>query len=143
MAVETIQVPDLGDASDVEVIEVLVNAGDSISENDSIVVLETDKAAMEIPAPKSGTIKEMLVKVGDTVSMGDALLKLDAEGSAETSSTPAEEEKTVEMVAEVEQVAEKNEPVVETEPATSKVSTLEVAIPDLGDAGEVEVIDMR
>ena len=139
MAVETIQVPDLGDAADVEVIEVLVNAGDSINENDSIVVLETDKAAMEIPAPKSGTIKEMLVKVGDKVSMGDALLSMESAGDAEANSAPVEEvsEAKVEEKAE-EKVEEAQAP----EQKASAMATMEVAIPDLGDAGEVEVIDI-
>ena len=57
MTIENILVPDLGDASDVEVIELLVAVGDTVAEEDSLLVLESDKAAMEIPAPKAGVIK--------------------------------------------------------------------------------------
>ena len=56
MAIEQILVPDLGDASDVEVIELLVAVGDTVAEEDSLLVLESDKAAMEIPAPRSGIV---------------------------------------------------------------------------------------
>ncbi|HCL73041.1 MAG TPA: hypothetical protein DIC58_09410, partial [Gammaproteobacteria bacterium] len=54
MAIEKITVPDLGDAADVEIIELLVAVGDTVAENDSLMVLESDKAAMEIPAPMAG-----------------------------------------------------------------------------------------
>ena len=57
MPVESIKVPDLGETKDVEVIEILVKVGDSVKENDSLLVLESDKAAMEIPSPMSGVIK--------------------------------------------------------------------------------------
>ena len=72
MPVENIKVPDLGDSSDVEVIEILVNEGDSVQENDSLLVLESDKAAMEIPSPKSGVIKKILVneQMVDQLSRG-------------------------------------------------------------------------
>ena len=58
-------VPDIGDFSDVEVIEVLVNTGDTINAEDSLITVESDKAAMEIPAPEGGVIKEMKINVGD------------------------------------------------------------------------------
>lgn len=79
--VETVNVPDIGGAEGVEVIEVAVSAGDKVSEGDSIIVLETDKASMEIPAPKSGTVKSVSIKVGDKVSEGHAVLELEVEGS--------------------------------------------------------------
>ncbi len=82
MAVEKIQVPDLGSDGEVEVIEVLVKPGDSIGENDSLVVLESDKAAMEVPSPKSGIVKEVLVKVGSQVKQGSALITLETTGAA-------------------------------------------------------------
>ncbi len=88
--VETVNVPDIGGAEGVEVIEVAVSAGDKVSEGDSIIVLETDKASMEIPAPKSGTVKSVSIKVGDKVSEGHAVLELEVEGSVTEAAPQAE-----------------------------------------------------
>jgi pyruvate dehydrogenase E2 component (dihydrolipoamide acetyltransferase) len=83
-------VPDIGDFSDVEVIEVLVNEGDTIKAEDSLITVESEKAAMEIPAPEAGVVKEMKVKVGDSVSEGTLLMILEpAEGGA-AEAVPAE-----------------------------------------------------
>lgn len=71
-------VPDIGDFKDVPVIEVLVKPGDSIEEEDSLIVLESDKATIEVPAPFAGVISELSVKVGDKVSEGTAILTLEA-----------------------------------------------------------------
>ena len=76
MAIEKILVPDLGDASDVEVIELLVAVGDTVAEEDSLLVLESDKAAMEIPAPRSGIVKSLEVNLGDKVSSGSVIQRL-------------------------------------------------------------------
>ncbi|SHG56944.1 pyruvate dehydrogenase E2 component (dihydrolipoamide acetyltransferase) [Marinomonas polaris DSM 16579] len=90
--VETVKVPDIGGAEGVEVIEVAVAAGDKVKEGDSIIVLETDKASMEIPAPKSGTVKSVSIKVGDKVSEGHLVLELEVEGGSEvTASAPVAE----------------------------------------------------
>ncbi len=75
---EKILVPDIGDYSNVAVIEVAVKVGDVIRVDSGLITLETDKAAMEIPAPKAGTVKELLVKIGDKVSKGSAILVLEA-----------------------------------------------------------------
>jgi len=86
-------VPDIGDFSDVEVIEVLVKAGDTIQAEDSLITVESDKAAMEIPAPEGGVIKELKIKVGDRVSQGSLLLVLEpAAGGAAAAPAPAKEE---------------------------------------------------
>ena len=90
MATQQINVPDIGDFSDVDVIEVLVQAGDSIALEDPIITLETDKASMDVPASSAGTVKEVLVKVGDKVSEGSAVLLVEVAGEAATPSpTPA------------------------------------------------------
>jgi len=80
-------VPDIGDFSDVEVIEILVNVGDTIAAEDSLISVESDKAAMEIPAPEGGVVKELKVKIGDKVSEGSLLLILEPTGAA--ASAPA------------------------------------------------------
>lgn len=77
-------VPDIGDFSGVEVIEVLVTEGDRIQVEDSLVTLESDKATMEIPAAHAGVIKSVKVKVGDIISEGDLLLTLEADESGES-----------------------------------------------------------
>jgi len=69
-----IKVPDIGDYKDVPVIEVLVKVGDSIEKEQSIVVLESDKATMDVPSSHSGVVKELKVKVGDSISEGAIVL---------------------------------------------------------------------
>ncbi len=67
MTTEQILIPDIGNFESVDVIDVLVNVGDSISTDDSLITVESDKASMDIPAPKSGVIREIKLKVGDKV----------------------------------------------------------------------------
>ena len=80
MAIQAIKVPDIGGAEGVEVIEISVKVGDVIAEGDSIVVLETDKASMEIPASVGGKVTAINVNLGDKVSEGAALIEVEAEG---------------------------------------------------------------
>jgi len=92
-----ILVPDIGDFDGVEVIEIMVAAGDSINVEDPIVSLESDKAAMEIPSPFAGTVKEIKVNLGDTVSEGSLLITIEAsEGSTAEAeeTTPAKQAET-------------------------------------------------
>ena len=77
-----VRVPDIGDFSDVPVIEVLVEVGDRIRPEDPLVTLESDKATMDVPAPAAGVVRELEVAVGDNVSEGSVLLRLDVEGEA-------------------------------------------------------------
>ena len=77
-------IPDLSGATDVDVVEVLVKDGDSVEEGDSLIVLETDKASMEVPAPKAGTVVSMKINEGDTVNEGDLLLELEVSGGSST-----------------------------------------------------------
>ncbi len=81
--VQTLVVPDLGDFDDVEVIEVLIANGDEINAEDPLVTLETDKAAMDVPAIVAGRIESVLVKVGDKVSKGSSLAIIEAVARAE------------------------------------------------------------
>jgi len=74
----TVPVPDIGDFKEVEVIEVLVKPGDSVTKEQSLITLESDKATMEIPSPASGVVKDLKVKVGDKVSKGAPILVLDS-----------------------------------------------------------------
>ena len=73
-----IKVPNIGDFADVEVIEILVNVGDTVAEEDSLISVESDKASMEIPSPQAGIVRDILVALGDKVSEGVPILKLEA-----------------------------------------------------------------
>ncbi|WP_293687723.1 dihydrolipoyl dehydrogenase [Thiolapillus sp.] len=90
-----VTLPDIGDFPEVEVIEVLVEPGDVIEKEDSIITLESDKASMEIPSPASGTVKEVKVGVGDKISEGSLLLMLET-GEEASAPKPAAGEAMVE-----------------------------------------------
>jgi pyruvate/2-oxoglutarate dehydrogenase complex dihydrolipoamide acyltransferase (E2) component len=86
-----VRLPDIGDFDTVEVIEVLVAAGDTVAQEDSLITLESDKATMEIPSPADGTVAELKVAVGDKISENDLILMLEAgagEGSVSQKRQP-------------------------------------------------------
>jgi len=85
-----VKVPDIGDFSEVEIIEILVNVGDTINAEDSLISVESDKAAMEIPAPQSGVVKEILVSLGDKVSLGSSILMLEVNEGASAAEVKAD-----------------------------------------------------
>jgi pyruvate dehydrogenase E2 component (dihydrolipoamide acetyltransferase) len=82
-----VAVPDIGDFTDVPIVEVLVAPGDEVEADAPLVVLESDKASMEIPAPQAGTVKELKVAVGDKVSQGTLVLTLEASGNGAAPAT--------------------------------------------------------
>jgi len=93
--VTEIRVPDIGDFTDVPVIEIHVSPGDEVAAEDPLVTLESDKATMDVPAPEAGTVAQLRVKIGDRVSEGSVLLTLESDGagpSASGSEAPAESE---------------------------------------------------
>ena len=92
MAIQDIKVPDIGDFTDVPIIEIHVQPGDSIQIEDPLITVESDKASMDVPAPKAGTVKEIKVKLGDSVSEGATILTLEVEGEASPAPSPAAEE---------------------------------------------------
>jgi len=85
-----IQVPDIGDFSDVPVVSILVNVGDTVAVEDPLLELESDKATMEVPAPVAGVIKAIKVAEGDKVSMGSVIMVIDADGAAEAPAPKAQ-----------------------------------------------------
>jgi pyruvate dehydrogenase E2 component (dihydrolipoamide acetyltransferase) len=89
-----VEVPDIGDFADVPIIEILVAPGDSVSQDDPLLTLESDKATMDVPAPVQGTVKELLVQIGDTVSQGTRVLTIEPNGGE-----PAPRAETPEPVA--------------------------------------------
>ena len=83
MSEKDLLLPDIGDFKGVEIIELLVKAGDTVKVEDPLLTLESDKATMDIPSPLAGTITSLAVKVGDKVSEGDLLGKIEAEAAAD------------------------------------------------------------
>ena len=155
MSKETIRVPDVGSSDPVDVIEVSVKKGDSVEAEDTIVVLESDKASVEVPCPKAGTVLELLVKAGDRVKEGDPLLELDTEagdGGAEDDQSSGDEpenepaaEKARSGDNEQGEKEEKAEPETDEKPAKKESGgTREETIPapDLGDIDEAEIIEL-
>lgn len=142
MAAEKLNVPDLGTDDSVEVIEVLVKPGDTLKLNDSVVVLESDKAAMEIPATLAGVVTEVLVKVGAQVKTGAPLVVVEtaAAAPAKAAAAPA----AAAAAARVEPAPAVAAPSA-AQPAAAPAAPAgieAIAIPDLGGATDVEVIDI-
>ena len=77
MAIQDVFVPDIGNFDSVDVIEILVKAGDEIAKEDSLMTVESDKASMDIPAPFAGVVREVNIKVGDKIAQGHLLLTLE------------------------------------------------------------------
>jgi pyruvate dehydrogenase E2 component (dihydrolipoamide acetyltransferase) len=133
-----VKVPDIGDFKDVEVIEVLVKPGDTVKKEQSLVTVESDKASMEIPSSTAGVVKEMKVKLGDKVSEGSLLLVLDAAGAtAAPAPAPAAATKAPAPAPGPAAVAPSPAPAA----ASAGGDTL-VAVPDIGDFKDVEVIEV-
>jgi pyruvate dehydrogenase E2 component (dihydrolipoamide acetyltransferase) len=88
-----VKVPDIGDFSDVPIIEIHVSSGDAVNEDDPLVTLESDKATMDIPAPTAGSVTDVLVKVGDQVSEGTPIVVLQpGDGALTTPPSLAEQQ---------------------------------------------------
>ncbi|HET8978983.1 MAG TPA: dihydrolipoyllysine-residue acetyltransferase [Solirubrobacteraceae bacterium] len=95
-----VEVPDIGDFSDVPIIEILVSEGDTVAAEDPLVTLESDKATMDVPAPLGGVVREILVSVGDRVSEGSALMSIEATDGDPGAGEPAEQAAAADRAAE-------------------------------------------
>ena len=131
-SLEKIVVPDIGDAEDVDVIEVFVSPGDTVAVDDSLITLEGDKATMDVPSPEAGVIESIAAKVGDKVSQGSLILTLKVEGT-EAGSKPEPESKKAAKPAK-EKPTEKKAP----KPAPAKVAA-PAAQPEGVQGGEGDV----
>lgn len=140
MSSEIIKVPDIGGDTDVEIIEIAVSEGDVIEAEDTLITLESDKASMDVPAPKGGKVVKVLVKEGDKVSEGDDIVELEVEGGGESDAEPeaAAEDSQPEAGAPAKQP--------EAAPAPKKASggkqTVDIKVPDLGGSDNVEIIEV-
>ncbi len=133
-----IKVPDIGDYKDVPVIEVHVKAGDPVNAEDSLVTLESDKATMDVPSPKSGIVKELKIKVGDAVSEGSLVLLLEEQGAA---AAPAPQAAPAPAAAAPAPAVQAPAPAPVAQPAAGG-GTIDVKVPDIGDYKDVPVIEI-
>ena len=134
MSDEIIKIPDIG-GGEAEVIEICVKPGDTVSAEDSLIVLESDKASMEVPAPRDGVVTEVLLTVGSNISEGDPMVKMAAAGTTTTAPEVVEQpepKKAPVVAAPIAPTA----PVPPTEPHIEKVT-----VPDIG-AEHVPVIEI-
>lgn len=120
--IKEIHVPDIGDFKNVDVIEVTVAVGDTIDVNTPLIMLESDKATMEVPSPLAGVVRELRVKVGDRVSRGDPILYLDVAESVSAPEHPSAAD--------------------EAAPAGGPGEVLEVRVPAIGDFKNVPIIEV-
>ncbi|WP_281560683.1 dihydrolipoyllysine-residue acetyltransferase [Thalassomonas sp. RHCl1] len=139
--IQQILVPDVG-GDEVEVIEICVAVGDAIEAEDAIVTVETDKASMDIPAPMAGEISALTVQVGDKIKQGDVLGEIKAAG-ASPAAEPAAEAPAASAPAPVEAPAPATEaPAAAAAPAATASEVIDVHVPDIGEDGEVDVIEI-
>ena len=136
---ELIRVPDIG-SGEGEVIELFVKVGDRIEADQSILTLESDKASMEVPAPKAGVIKSLKVKLGDRLKEGDELLELEVEGAAAApeATAPAAAPAAAEKPAAAP--AAEAAPAPAAAPAAATVQ--DIHVPDIGSSGKAKIIEV-
>jgi pyruvate dehydrogenase E2 component (dihydrolipoamide acetyltransferase) len=136
MALIEVKVPDIGDFKEVEIIELLVKAGDTVVVDQSLLTVESDKASMEIPSSHAGVVRELKVKLGDKVGEGSPVLVLEVAGAAapaaQAAPTPAVAAASVAPAA----------PPAATPFAAAATAAVEVLVPDIGDFDEVTVIEV-
>jgi len=126
-----IKTPDIG-VDKAVVAEILVKVGDSIAENDSLVLLESDKASVEVPSTSAGVVKSILIKEGDSVAEGTVLLELEAEGAAPAAQAE-EAPKAAPAAEQTAAPAAAQQPSTAAQPATATTSqVVEVQVPDIG-----------
>jgi pyruvate dehydrogenase E2 component (dihydrolipoamide acetyltransferase) len=140
MTIESLTVPDLGGAEQVEVIEILVAAGDQVAAEDSIIVLETDKATMEIPSPFDGTISSLSLKVGDKLNEGDKYGEIETSASESATAADGDAAMQSEPEAVTEPLPESKMPAVVVAPSATRIEI--ILVPDLGGSDQVEVIEL-
>ncbi len=146
MTIQTIVVPDLGGAETVEVIELGLSPGDSIEVEDSLLVLESDKATMDIPSPAAGALVKYLVAEGATVKVGDPIAEIEVAGEAAAETPQVEDveqvahEPATEVVADAETVIQPEASPVAA--AASSSAEQLILVPDIGSDDKVELIEI-
>ncbi|MDX5327932.1 MAG: biotin/lipoyl-binding protein, partial [Marinobacter sp.] len=142
MSEQEIKVPDLGGADEVEVIEIIVSAGDSVEEEDPILTVESDKASVELPAPAAGKIIKITVKVGDKVKEGDVIgiMEGGAGGSDDEGRDKADEPEP-KAESKTEAKSEDSKPAPKKKSGGSRTEV--VKVPSLDGFDDVPVIEIN
>lgn len=140
MSIEQIKLPDVG-GEEVEIIEISVKVGDSIGEDDTIIVVETEKASMDIPAPFAGTIESLIVKAGDKIKEGDLIATL---VTTESASNETVEEVAIATPAKIVEEIKTEEKTVEVSTASQETTLVieDIFVPDVGGDESVDVIEI-
>lgn len=144
---EDVLLPDIGDFSNVEIIEILVAPGDRIQPEQSLLTLESDKASIEIPSPVGGEVKELVVAVGDRVSQGSLLMRVQKAGAA----SDQDQQQTSAANASASQPASTKTDTATTRPTADEsaaaqpapeAAEVEIRLPDVGDFKDIPVIEV-
>lgn len=138
MAIQDILVPDIGNFDSVDVIEVLVKAGDSVAQEDSLITVESDKASMDIPSPFSGVVKEVKMKVGDKVAQGSLIITMDVTDAV--TAPVAEKPAAIEQPVVVKEAIPEREIPQPTRPAPEPPKTIAPAHQPVP-VGESAIVD--
>ena len=143
MALVDIQVPDIGDFDEVTVIELLVKPGDTVTAEQSLITVESDKASMEIPSSHAGVVKEVKVKLDDKVKQGSVVLTLEVAGAAESEPKQAPAQAVPVQAAIKTEAPAAPAPAAPAPAATpAAAGPVEVRVPDIGDFKDVVVIEV-
>jgi len=143
VTVETIKIPDIGGSTDVEVIEVCVAVGDVIKAEQSLIVLESDKASMEIPSPKAGKVVALKIAVGKTANAGDVILELEVEGAAANKEAKPAVAPAVSVPAPAPVAAPAPTPAVASATSLSPSPSVQlINIPEIGTDDAVDLIEI-
>lgn len=134
-------VPDIGDDGEVDVIELLVAAGDTVEVDQSLITVESDKASMEIPSSHAGVVKALKVNIGDKVKQGSLILELEA-AEGEAKAAPAPEAAAAAAPAKQEAAPAAQEPSAPAAAESGAEEVITVSVPDIGDAHDVDVIEV-
>jgi len=140
MSIEEIKLPDVG-GEEVEIIEISVSVGDKLEEDEAIIVVETEKASMDIPAPYNCTIESLNVKAGDKISEGMVIASVKKEGTEEAAPEVKEE---AAPVVEVEETKVEEKSIIETNTSSAEITSVveDVFVPDIGGEEAVDVIEI-
>ncbi|MGY8812285.1 MAG: dihydrolipoyllysine-residue acetyltransferase [Pseudomonadales bacterium] len=143
---ELIKVPDIG-GGEGEVIEILVKEGDTVEAEQSLIVLESDKASMEVPSPKGGVVKSIKTKLGDNLKEGDSLIELevasgDSDKQAESEDKPAKEKQPKQEESKGKEAPQEKKPEPKAAPKKAARKNQAVKVPDLGSDAGAKVIEI-
>ncbi len=149
MSIEQVRIPDIGDTSEVEVIELCVSEGDEIAVDDALIVIESDKASMEVPSTVAGKVTGLKVAIGDTCAEGDVIAEVEvAEAGGKCDDDEHDDEESAEAqpvdadTAETEASDEGARTDADEDAADGEPRIEEVRVPDVGEASEVSVVEV-